>query len=160
MAREIARKLPKGYLTPIGKDRSFGRALLTPTIIYVPLIAACQHAVSIHYAVNITGHGWRKLMRAKENFRYVIETPPRPSPLFRFIQAQGPLTDEEAYGNLNMGAGFALYVSADQVERLIGLTHTCKMTAWVAGYIERAERKEVVIKPIGLRFKASDLRVR
>lgn len=65
LARRIAEKIPKGYETLMSDGRMYGEALLDPTHIYCDFIETCaDNGVDIHYAVNITGHGWRKLMRA------------------------------------------------------------------------------------------------
>lgn len=161
-AREIAEEIPDGYLTELEDGRSFGETLLDSTIIYVPLIEDCLKAkVSIHYAVNITGHGWRKLMRATQPFNYIIERIPEPQPVFRFIQEHGPVDDREAYGNLNMGAGFALYVAEGDVERVMTIAQRLGMTTLHAGYIEQSRgEKRVVIKPKGLEYLGSTLGVR
>ena len=111
LARQIAAKHPKGYAATLSDGSTYGEALLAPTLIYTKVIARCQlRGVPIHYAINITGHGWRKLMRAPQTFSYVINRIPEPQPVFRFIQEHGPVDDREAFGNLNMGAGFALIV--------------------------------------------------
>lgn len=105
LARKIADKLPEGYLTKLPDGRTYGETLLDPTYIYVDLVEDCLDAgVKIHYAVNVTGHGWRKLMRATQPFSYVIETLPTQLPIFDFLQKHGPVDDKEAYGNLNIRA--------------------------------------------------------
>ena len=77
LARAIAERAPNGYLTPLRDGRPYGEALLDPTHIYVGVIEDClNRGVDIHYAVNITGHGWRKLMRASDPFAYVVERDP------------------------------------------------------------------------------------
>jgi len=165
LAREIAAKLPAGYLTKLSDGRFYGEALLDPTCIYVPVIDECQrHGINIHYAVNITGHGWRKLMRAQQRFAYVIESLPRQLPIFDFIQKHGPVDDREAYGNLNMGAGFALYVDKRDVKRIFTLL---KLGLWpgnfsmvLAGHVENSDVKKVIIKPKGLEYLGSTLGVR
>jgi phosphoribosylformylglycinamidine cyclo-ligase len=117
LCREIAGRLPRGFQTPMLTGKTFGDALLHPTAIYVPVIEEIQNAgIRVHYAVNITGHGWRKLMRAPKPFAYVVDQLPAPHPVFRFIQEQGQIADEEMYGNFNMGAGFALYVRQDDAD--------------------------------------------
>ncbi|MBI2474733.1 MAG: phosphoribosylformylglycinamidine cyclo-ligase [Candidatus Taylorbacteria bacterium] len=69
MARELVTRLPEGYLTKLPDGRTYGETLLDPTFIYVDLIEQCfKRGADIHYAVNVTGHGWRKLMRANRNF--------------------------------------------------------------------------------------------
>jgi phosphoribosylformylglycinamidine cyclo-ligase len=161
LAREIAGKLTKGYLTKLSDGRIYGEALLDPTIIYVPFIEDCfNEGVEIHYAVNITGHGWRKLMRATPSFVYIIDHIPAPHPVFSFIQEHGPVDDREAYANLNMGAGFALYVRGSDVEKVLAIAPRLGMSALRAGTIESSQVKKVVIRPLGLEYLGSTLGVR
>jgi len=161
LARQIAGKLPNGYLTKLSDGRMYGEALLDPTIIYVPLVEDCfKEGVEIHYAVNITGHGWRKLMRATQPFAYIIEHIPVPHPVFSFIQKHGPVDDREAYANLNMGAGFALYVREGDVAKLLAVARSLGMSALWAGTIEASKVKRVIIHPLGLEYLGSTLGVR
>jgi phosphoribosylformylglycinamidine cyclo-ligase len=161
LAREIAGKLPKGYLTKLSDGRIYGEALLDPTMIYVSLVEDCfNEGVEIHYAVNITGHGWRKLMRATQPFAYIIDHIPVPNPVFSFIQEHGPVDDKEAYANLNMGAGFALYVRESDLRKVLTLAHFLGMSALRAGNIESSKVKRVIINPLGLEYLGSTLGVR
>lgn len=166
MARAIAEKLPDGYLTELPDGRTYGEALLDPTVIYVKLIdKLIKVGVDIHYAVNITGHGWRKLMRAPQPFQYVIETlPPRP-PIFDFIREHGPMAKEQAYGNLNMGAGFAIFVGARDTHYVKEALKHLRMkgfeySATFAGEIRDAKEKSVVIAPENITFGGDTLAVR
>ncbi|MDD5153042.1 MAG: AIR synthase-related protein, partial [Candidatus Pacebacteria bacterium] len=161
MARKIADKLPNGYLTHLGDGRMYGEALLDATHIYVGFVEDClNRGVNIHYAVNITGHGWRKLMRAPQPFAYIIEQLPKQLPIFDFLQKKGPVDDAEAYGNLNMGAGFALYVSGDDVNEVLKIAASHEFHALCAGHIERSSEKRVVIEPKGLEYSGTTLSVR
>jgi phosphoribosylformylglycinamidine cyclo-ligase len=161
LAREIAERLPDGYLTKLSDGRSYGEALLDPTVIYVPLVEDCfNEGVEIHYAVNITGHGWRKLMRPTQPFAYIIDHIPVPHPVFSFIQKHGPVDDQEAYANLNMGAGFALYVRETGVAKILSIAHSLEMSALRAGTIKSSKIKKVVINPLGLEYLGSSLGVR
>lgn len=161
LAREIAAKVPQGYLAALSDGRTYGAALLEPTIIYAPLVEDCLNAsVEIHYAVNVTGHGWRKLMRLAKPFTYVIEAIPEPQPVFDFMQAHGPVSDEEAYGNLNMGAGFALYVAPQDVPTVLDCAKALGMNGRLAGHIEASDNKRVVITPKKLEYLGSTLQVR
>src|SRR5206468_10792154 len=111
LCRALADRLPQGYLTPIDDGRSYGEALLDPSIIYVRFVAACQRAnLPLRYAVHVTGHGWRKLMRLAEPFVYRIDSVREPPPIFRFIQRAGSIDEREMLGTFNMGVGFAVYV--------------------------------------------------
>jgi phosphoribosylformylglycinamidine cyclo-ligase len=167
LARKIADKLPEGYLTKLSDGRTYGETLLDPTHIYVPIIEDCfDYDVLVHYAVNITGHGWRKLMRATQPFTYVIDRLPRQLPIFNFIQLHGPVDDTEAYGNFNMGAGFALYMPEDHVSRALEILtlesykQLHGFTAYRAGHIERSDTKRVIIDPKGLEYSGETLAVR
>ncbi len=161
LAREIAGKLPNGYLSKLSDGRLYGEALLDATTIYVPLVEdSFKEGVDLHYAVNITGHGWRKLMRATQSFAYVIDHIPKPHPVFSFIQEHGPVDDQEAYANLNMGAGFALYVGERDVEKVLTIAQALGMFAFRAGVIESSKVKRVIIRPLGLEYLGSTLGVR
>lgn len=168
LAREIATRLPNGYLTTLPDGRTYGETLLDPTHIYVRAMEALlDNGINVHYAVNITGHGWRKLMRATQPFKYVVDYLPTQLPIFNFLQEHGPISDKEAYGNLNMGAGFAVYVPEAQVERTLQVLEPYSdrnfpdhfMSLW-AGHIENSDIKKVVIKPKGIEYLGLTLGVR
>ncbi|HCC05048.1 TPA: phosphoribosylformylglycinamidine cyclo-ligase [Patescibacteria group bacterium] len=160
LMREIASKLQKGYLSSLFDGRMYGETLLDPTEIYVDVVEDCLDAcIDIHYAVNVTGHGWRKFMRATQPFTYVIDTLPTQLPIFDFIQERGPVDDLEAYGNLNMGAGFALYVPESQGKQVVEIAKFLGKRAFVAGYIEEGEKK-VIIHPKNIEFAGKTLSVR
>jgi len=166
LARAIAAVLPKGYLTTLPDGRSYGETLLDPTPIYVPAVTTCQaRGIPIRYAVNITGHGWRKLMRAPQSFAYIIDTLPTARPIFDFIQTHGPVSDQEAYGNLNMGAGFALFVDPHHVSEALAALEECwgndqLPRAFRAGTVRTSSDKKVVIVPKNLEYAGSTLGVR
>jgi len=160
LARKIAEGLPKGYLTKLSDGRSYGETLLDPTHIYVGMVEEClNRGVDIHYTVNVTGHGWRKLMRSTQSWSYIIETLPKQLPIFDFMQEHGPVDDEEAYGNLNMGAGYAFYVPESHADTVLEVARELGFGALVAGHIEVGDKK-VVIKPKGLVYTSETLEVR
>lgn len=161
LARKIADKLPEGYLTKLSDGRTYGETLLDPTHIYVGIIDDClTQGIDIHYTANITGHGWRKFMRAKQSFTYVIETLPKQLPIFGFLQEHGPVDDEEAYGNLNMGAGFALYLAEKDVPTVLEIAASHNIGALRAGYIKQSDNKKIVILPKNLEYSGATLGVR
>ena len=110
LVRKIADELSEGFQTKLSDGTTFGEAILTPTHLYVELVREVFKAgIEISYMMNITGHGWRKLMRATKEFSYIINELPPVQPVFNFIQEQTDNDDTEMYGNYNMGAGFAIY---------------------------------------------------
>ena len=160
LARKLAERLPQGYLTEIAPGLRYGDALLAPTTLYAPVTEALWKAgVRVHYAANITGHGWRKLLRHPKPLAYRIHTVPPVPPVLRFIQQQAGQDDAEAYGTLNMGAGFALYVHADDAARAVAVSQACGVPAWVAGHVTDGE-KRLDIAPLDISYGASELQLR
>ncbi len=160
LARKIADDLPEKYGTRLPDGRLYGEALLTPTPIYVPLVRALlEKKVDLHYMVNLTGHGWRKLMRATQSFSYVIDKPGEPQPEFAFIQQQAGLSDRDMFGTFNMGAGFVVYVPVSAARAVIDIAKRCSLRAWVAGTVTKGP-KQVVIQPKDIIFKGDSLGVR
>jgi phosphoribosylformylglycinamidine cyclo-ligase len=160
LIREIASGLTDGYQTRLSDGNTLGEAALAPTHIYSALVQALQtDNVDVHYLSNITGHGWRKLMRADEAFSYIMtEAPPVPE-IFNFIAQQAGNDETEMYGNYNMGAGYAIYVPADQASRVVGTAAKLKLKAWSAGRVETGP-KQVVIEPKKITFAGDSLEVR
>lgn len=160
LARAIASKLKDGYATKLSDGRSYGEALLSPTYIYADLIRDCFEAgIDIHYMVNITGHGWRKLMRANKVLTYRITDIPKPQAEFLLIQEMSGNDDKEMYGNFNMGAGFAVFVEEKDVEAVIESANKNNLKAVSVGYVREGER-QVVIEPKNITFKGETLDLR
>jgi len=162
LCRALAERLPQGYLAPIDDGRPYGAALLDPSIIYVRFLAALQEAdIRPHYAVHVTGHGWRKLMRLQEPFVYRITSVPNVPPIFQFIQQHGPVDAREAYATFNMGVGFAVYVDPAQEQQCLTLAQQTGYTASLAGVVRKeGDRKAVEIEPLGIAYEGESLQVR
>ena len=164
LCRLIAEKLPQGYATPLGfgDSRSYGEALLAPSVIYVAFVRECQRrGLKLNYAAHVTGHGWRKLMRLEEPFVYEI-TAPRPAPaLFQFMEKSGPIDPREMYATFNMGIGFAAYGDPKSAEAVLAAAKSAGYDAWLAGRVKKdGARKAVVVPSLGLTFEGDTLQVR
>ncbi|MEH0165066.1 AIR synthase-related protein [Roseateles microcysteis] len=160
LARKLVERLPKGYLTEIEPGLTYGEALLAPTVLYSPVTEALYKAgITPHYCANITGHGWRKLLRHPAQFTYRIHTVPPVTPVLKFMQEQAKQDDREAYSTLNMGAGFAIFVKAEDAARTVEISKACGIDAWVAGALEEGP-KQLLIEPLEIRFSDDDLQLR
>jgi len=160
LARKLVERLPQGYLTPVLPDLSYGDALLAPTLLYAAVTEALwQAGITPHYCANITGHGWRKLLRHPGAFSYRIDRIPEVPPVLAFIQRHAHLDDRAAYSTLNMGAGFALFVAASDAARTVEVAQRAGIGARIAGSVQ-AGSKELLIEPLGLRFDDHDLQLR
>ncbi|HET9955712.1 MAG TPA: AIR synthase related protein [Polyangiaceae bacterium] len=163
LARSIAKQLPRGYATPVPGDpqgRGFGEVLLDATPLYGPAVSALQSAdIELHYAVNVTGHGLRKLMRADAALSYIVERMPAPNPIFEFLREATGMSELEAYGTFNMGIGYALYLRADHAPRALQVLEARGIKAMLGGHIESGP-KRVVLEPNGLEFSGETLAIR
>jgi phosphoribosylformylglycinamidine cyclo-ligase len=129
-------------------------------VLYAPITERLFAAgVRPHYSVNVTGHGWRKLMRHPAELRYVMRKVPPVPPVLDFMRAQGGMSAREAYGTFNMGAGFALFVARGDVPAAIAVAEDAGLAAWHAGDVELGA-KSLVIEPLGVEYAASDLHLR
>jgi phosphoribosylformylglycinamidine cyclo-ligase len=160
LARKLVERLPQGYLTAIEPGLSYGEALLAPTTLYSPVTEALWKAgITPRYCANITGHGWRKLLRHPAALTYRIQRVPEVPAVLKFIQQHARQDDREAYSTLNMGAGFALFVAQDEAERVVAVANAQGVAAIVAGRVE-AGPKRLLIEPLGIEFGDDALQLR
>ncbi len=160
LTRAIAKRLKKGYATKLENGEMYGEALLTKTNIYARLIGdLLKNKIDIHYISNITGHGLRKIMRARQSYTYVIEKVFEPHEFFLFIQKHANLDDYEMYQTFNMGMDYALFIAEKDVERAQKIIIKNKFQSIDAGYIEKGKR-QVIIKPKNIVFKSETLNLR
>lgn len=161
LARKIAKDyLKDGYTTVLPGGNLFGDALLKPTHIYAKLQRAIfERGVDIHYMSHITGHGWRKLMRAKNDVTHMIHTLPPVQEEFLLMQRAATLKDEDMYATFNMGAGFAFWVPEHHVVDVQEAAESLGLKSWDAGVVEEGP-KQVIIKPKGIIFSQDSLQIR
>jgi len=164
LCRKIADQLPQGYQTPIGfgDSRTYGEALLAPSVIYVEFVRECQQrGLKLNYVAHVTGHGWRKLMRLEEPFVYEITNVRQEPALFQFLEKAGPISKREMYATFNQGIGFAAYVSPELAEPVLEAAKAAGYDAWQAGVVKKeGARKAVVIPSLGLAYEGDTLQVR
>ncbi len=160
LTRAIAKKIRGGYGAKLPGGKIYGEALLTKSNIYAKVIRDLQKTgVDIHYISNITGHGLRKVMRARPSFTYVIEKIFKPQEVFDFIQRHANLDDYEMYQTYNMGQDYAIFVSKKDVKETLRIIKKNKFKAIDAGYVDKGE-KQVIIKPKNLVYKGDTLDLR
>jgi phosphoribosylformylglycinamidine cyclo-ligase len=122
LARRIIAESKYTYFDAMpGGDKSIGEELLTPTRIY-PEIVELVKKCDVHGLAHITGSGLLKLRRIS-GLGFEITDPLEPQPVFRFLQEQGGVDDEEMYRTFNMGMGFLIALDeseAKQACRIMG----------------------------------------
>ncbi|HEY2719575.1 MAG TPA: AIR synthase related protein [Solirubrobacteraceae bacterium] len=157
LARLIAERLPDGYATALVDGTTFGEALLAPSLMYAPLVAAVlQEELPLSYVSHVTGHGLLKLMRPSRALTYRIERLPPTPPVLAFLVEQAGLAPHAAYSTFNMGSGFALYCAAGAGERLVELAYELGLSALLAGRVEEGPRR-VIVEPVDVCFEDDEL---
>lgn len=160
LTRTLAKKMSKGFKSKMENGKTFGDAILTRSNIYAKLIKDLQNEkIDIHYLVNITGHGLRKIMRGKPSFTYLIEKVFKPQELFFFIQKLANLSDYEMYETYNMGQDFAIFVSKENVEKTLKIIKKNKFRAMDAGLVKKG-KKQVIIKQKNIIYEGKSLDLR
>jgi phosphoribosylformylglycinamidine cyclo-ligase len=163
-ARTVASKLERQYLTEVpGTGKTFGELLLRPTHLYPNIIETMvRSGIRIRYGINITGHGWCKLMRAPQPLTYVIERVPEPDPVFGFIQKHTGFTNDQMFSKYNMSLGFAIIVPPSEILPIKGLESKYSLPFRIfpdAGHVEEGPR-QVYIEPLKLTLPGSSLAIR
>lgn len=160
LARAIAKRVPEGYGTKLSDGTIFGEAILTKCNIYAKLTQdLLDQGIDIHYMNYISGHGLRKIMRAKRDFTYMVENIFEPQEIFKFIQQHAGIDDYEMYQTYNMGQDCVIFLTKEDVEKALEIIKENGFEGMDAGYIEAGERK-VLIKPKNIIFGGETLDLR
>jgi phosphoribosylformylglycinamidine cyclo-ligase len=75
------------------------------------------------------------------------------------LQQHAELSTQEAYGTLNMGAGFALYLPASAVPQALAVGKQSGFDLLHAGEV-RTGPQRVIIEPLNITFEGDSLQVR
>ena len=103
---------------------------------------------SVHGMANITGGGFRNLARIKEDLGYLINSPLEVPPIFRLVQVLGSIEEREMHQTFNMGMGFCVIVSPEQVENALIILK--ELDARVVGRVTK--ETGVAIEPLDIFF--------
>jgi phosphoribosylformylglycinamidine cyclo-ligase len=157
LARLLASRLQHGYATRLDDGATLGEALLAPSVMYAPLVAALlQRDAPLTYISHITGHGLLKLMRPPRPLTYRIRRLPEVPEVLAFLAAQAGLDAHAAYSTFNMGSGYALYCAPGAGDQIAAVARDLGLHAFVAGGVEAGPR-EVVLEPVDVRFAGEEL---
>ncbi|HEX4483704.1 MAG TPA: AIR synthase related protein [Solirubrobacteraceae bacterium] len=157
LARLLAARLPDGYATALPSGTMLGEALLAPSLIYAPLVAALlESGPTPTYISHVTGHGLLKLMRPPAQLRYRIERLPPVPEVLEFLVAEAGLDAHAAYSTFNMGSGYALYCRPGEGASIVHAAEALGFAASIAGRVEEGPRS-VVVEPVGVRYESDEL---
>ena len=148
--RELAQHLPQGYRTKLPSGEEYWRAINRGSKLYTPFVQALlKSGIRPTNIENITGHGWQKLMRSSKPLRYIIHNILPVPEVFKFIEEQSHSTPSRMIEIFNYGAGLAVYLpDTDSAEESVKIAKSVGLNAIVAGEIEEATKREVIVEPL------------
>ncbi len=124
---------------------SLGKALLAPTTLYVKPILAALKKHTIHAIAHITGGGLTEnLPRVMpENSKGIIDVESwSPKPIFKWLQEQGNIEDQEMLRTFNCGIGMVLVIDKEDIEAIQATFNSFGIENTVIGSIETSEQTE------------------
>ena len=114
---------------------NLGEALLRPTEIYVKPVLESLKKCKINGLAHITGGSFTKLLRLKQ-IGYHLDNMPKTPPLMQLIEDTG-VKNEEMYKTFNMGVGFCIIASENQVKGIHKIFAKHKMKSYEIGRISK-----------------------
>ena len=159
LARRVASRLNDGWLTQLPSGRHLGDALCDATVLYARFVRALLASPVVPVFMNaITGHGFLKIMRADTQVRYEVTALPEVPEVLRFLAEASGMDAAQAYGTLNMGAGFVVIVRPEDAEETVRIAGAAGHEALVAGEVVPGSRA-LAIGPLGLEYHDDEFRL-
>lgn len=134
-------------VTETGLD--VGKMILSPTRTYAPVVLKVlqQHFDQIHGIIHCSGGGQSKCLHYLPSSLRVVKNNLLPiPPLFRMIQEAAGTDWKEMYQVFNMGQRLEIFTDKETAESIIAISKSFDIDAQISGYVEAAEKKEVVIE--------------
>lgn len=128
-------------------NKPLGEVLLEPTRIYVKSIKELLNHVTPHGMCHITGGGfYENIPRilpqglCADIFSKNIEI----HEIFKFLMKKGDIPLEEMYNIFNMGIGFMVIISKEDMEKTIDILRKCGENPVVIGVVSEGEGVNII----------------
>ena len=125
-----------------------GKMILSPTRTYAPVVLKVlqQHFDKIHGIIHCSGGGQSKVLHYLPKPLRVIKNNLLPvPPLFNMIQEAAGTDWKEMYQVFNMGQRLEIYTDKETAASIVEISKSFGIDAQISGYVEDADKKEVVI---------------
>jgi len=140
---------PDRFVPELG--RTIGEELLEPTRIYVREVREMIDAgLRIKALAHITSSGFLNLNRATAPMGYMLDKTPEPLPIFKLLQKEGGVSDEDMYFTYNMGIGFCIVLSPGDADAAHAIARKHKTQSSTIGHAISDPEKKVYIPSAGL----------
>lgn len=133
-------------------EMTWGEALLTPSLIYSPLIAALQKkGINLKGIAHITGGGigdnFARVLKVSR-FGALLDNLFEPLPVMRKVQELGQVPEEQAYRLWNMGNGMLLVTAPEEAEKIMQICKENEYQVQVCGKIREEAGIEIISKGV------------
>lgn len=131
-----------------------GKLVLSPTRTYAPVIKVLLDNLRphIHGMVHCSGGAQTKVLHFIENKRVTKNDLFPIPPLFRIIQEQSGTEWSEMYKVFNMGHRMEIYLAPKYADEVIRISKSFGIDAQIVGFVEEAEKNELIIESEKGRF--------
>jgi phosphoribosylformylglycinamidine cyclo-ligase len=122
----------------LGRQKTLGEELLTPTRIYARDCLDLMTEADIRAFAHVTGGGIPgNLVRVLPDHvdAIVDRSTWRPQPIFELTQTKGRIDDSEMESTFNMGVGMFAIVSPNDADRALAFLAARKINAWTVGEV-------------------------
>jgi len=131
-----------------GTPLNIGKALLSPTRTYTPIIKKILETLpgKVNGIINCTGGAHTKVLHYIENLRIVKNHLLPVPPIFKLIQQESGTSWKEMFKVLNCGTRLEIYVEPQYASLIIDVAQSFGVAGEVIGHVEAAEKNGVVIE--------------
>lgn len=133
----------------IKEQKLYAQVLLKPTIIYVKPVLALLEKVKVKGMAHMTGGAWyEKLTKIlPEGLCFAVKKGAWPIPrIFELIQDKGHVPEHDMYRTFNMGIGFVVVVSLEDLDKTLAILHSQKMEAYLIGEVVQDSKRKIIFK--------------
>lgn len=132
-----------------------GKMVLSPTRTYAPVIKKVLDNMrkEIHGMVHCSGGAQTKVLHFVDNVKIIKNNLFSVPPLFKTIQSQSGTDWKEMYKVFNMGHRFELYLPEHLASEVIQISKEFGIDAQIVGFVEKSDKKELVIESEFGRFE-------
>lgn len=126
-----------------------GKMILSPTRTYAPVVLKVleQYFDKIHGIIHCSGGGQSKISHYLPSALRVVKNNLLPvPPLFTMIQQSAGTEWKEMYQVFNMGQRLEIYTDKDTAAAIVEISKSFNIDAQVSGYVEAADKKEVIVE--------------
>ena len=138
-----------GLTDPTETPLNVGKMILSPTRTYAPVVLKVlqQYFDKIHGIIHCSGGGQSKVSHYLPSALRVVKNNLLPvPPLFTMIQQSAGTDWKEMYQVFNMGQRLEIYTDKETAAAIVEISKSFNIDAQVSGYVEAADKKEVIVE--------------